>query len=876
MPRAIDLRMGVVTPRTAVVLLSGAGIRYRLDRPLGWQLSGAAGTAGQTATAAIFLDGLVPGTEHELRAGGTGIRFRTPPCAGLVDAAAFGLDPGADNAAALARAVAAVPEGGTLMLPEGTWPSGPVFLKSRMTLHLARGARLLGLPDRGAWSILPARDAKGRMTGTWEGLPAASFAALLTAIDCAGLSITGAGTVDGGADAGDWWSWPKETRDGARRPRTLFALRCQGLGLSGVTVRNSPSWTIHPVQCEAMRVAGITVWNPSDSPNTDGLDPEMCRDLRIEGCLFSVGDDCIAIKAGKRGDGGEADHLAPTEGVTIRNCRMERGHGAVVIGSEMSGGVADVRIEDCEFQGTDRGLRIKTRRGRGGRVERIVLADCEMTGVDTAFAANAHYYCDHDGHSEAVQSRQPAPVTERTPQIADIRIARVGVRDARLAVGAFLGLAEAPITGVAIRDVAYAFDPAAVADVPLMADHVPGMRHTALWAENAEITWRGRMNGVAHAAAESAADDGLMAYFAAFAERFDPYKGGSWCYEDGCIYLGLIALYRATGERPWLDRLRRLVDARIAPDGTIDGYDISEYNIDNVLAGRALFLLADEVGDSRYRKAADLLAVQLRNHPRTASGNYWHKLRYPWQVWLDGLYMGLPFQVEYGLATGQPALVEDAVAQLAGALDRLWRPATRLYAHAWDEKRLQPWADPATGLNPDHWARAVGWLVMALVDVIDLIGAERAAAAGLVAPTRALLARLVELQTARGLWLQVPDRPDLARNYEEMSASAMFAFGLQKAARLGLCGAEACGMPGARAFAALEQVILAAGRTAEGAGFGPMCHVAGLGVFEGRLRDGTADYYLSEKVCDDDPKGVGPMMMAAAEAIRAGRGPAAG
>lgn len=862
MTQAPDLRMGVLTPRTAVVLLAGGGVRYRLPAPLDWVLDGPDGQrTGVAETVTLFLDDLAPGAEYTLAAGGAAIRFRTPPCAGLVNAADHGVNEGApDNAAAFARAIAAVPMGGTLMISPGTYASGPLFLRSDMTLHLAEGATLRGVSDRASYPILPARGEDGLMLGSWEGLPAPSFASLITAIGCDRLSITGSGTIDGGGAEGDWWQNPKKIRT-AWRPRTLYALRCKGLALSGVTVRNSPSWTLHPALCDGLRISGVTVWNPSDSPNTDGCDPEMCRDVVIEGTLFSVGDDCIAIKAGKRADDGAADHLSPTDNVSVRNCRMERGHGGVVIGSEMSGSITNVRITDCEFSETDRGLRIKTRRGRGGVVSGLTISDCEMDGVDTGFAANAHYFCDHDGHSDWVQSRDPAPVSDLTPHLRDIRITRVTVANTRLAVAAFLGLPEAPITGVTLKEISYDFDPSAQAAVPLMADHVPDMRHVDLWAENAEVLWPG------HGAAGAGADDVLLSYFDAFATRFEPYKSGHWCYEDGLVYVGLAALHEATGEARWLAHLRRLVDPRVAPDGTIDGYDISEYNIDNILAGRGLFPLADAVGDLRYMDAAALLAKQLASHPRTAGGNYWHKLRYPWQVWLDGLFMGLPFQVEYGLRTGRDDLVADATGQLGTALGLLLKPANGLHAHAYDEKRQQPWADPVTGLNPDHWARANGWLAMALVDICGLIGKAEAERTGLARATADMLARIMDFQTANGLWLQVPDRPDLTGNYEEMSASAMFAYALIKAARLGLMPgtAEAAGL---RAFDALAAVIASADGAERGEGFGPMCHVAGLGPFEGRFRDGTAAYYVSEKTCNDDPKGVGPMMMATAEQIR--------
>lgn len=356
----------------------------------------------------------------------------------------------------------------------------------------------------------------------------------------------------------------------------------------------------------------------------------------------------------------------------------------------------------------------------------------------------------------------------------------------------------------------------------------------------------------------------LMPYFDAYATAYVPYKDGEWCYEDGCIYRGLACLHAATGEDRWLAHLARLVDARLGPDGPT-GYDPGEFNIDNVLPARALIYLWSVTGAPRYLEAARPTAGQLAQHPRTRSGVYWHKRIYPRQVWLDGLYMGLPFQIEWAQAAGDAGLVDDALTQVVTALELTAEPATGLYAHGHDESRNQAWSDPRTGRSAAHWARALGWLAMTLVDVAELVGPERFRAAGLEAPTAGLLTRLTGLRTPGGLWLQVIDQPGLAGNYEESSASAMLAYALLKAGRLGL----AAGVAGAgrEALAALEERAMvrdAAGRLA----LGRICHVAGLGGYLDRYRDGSPEYYLREPIVSDDPKGVGPLMMAGAERSR--------
>ncbi|MGB0661928.1 MAG: glycoside hydrolase family 88/105 protein [Mangrovicoccus sp.] len=352
----------------------------------------------------------------------------------------------------------------------------------------------------------------------------------------------------------------------------------------------------------------------------------------------------------------------------------------------------------------------------------------------------------------------------------------------------------------------------------------------------------------------------LTAYFQDYLSGYSPYKGGRWCYEDGCIYRGLELLHKASGDAVWLDQLLPRLEAQLLPGAQLSGYELSEYNIDNVLSGRSLLYLYEVTGEARYLETAGLLAQQLATHPRTRSGVYWHKLRYPWQVWLDGLYMGLPFQIGYGQQIGDTALIEDALTQLGTALQMLTVEQTGLYAHAVDEARQQPWANKTSGHNPDHWARALGWLAMALVDIAELVGPQRFAP--LKAQASAYLARLVELRQPDGLWLQVIDQPDLPGNYQESSASAMFTYALLRGAELGLNSPQ----PGLHDLLAAQFLRPKAGGGYEMA---EICEVAGLGNHEGRFRDGSAAYYLSEARVADDAKGVGPLMMAHAAHLAA-------
>jgi unsaturated rhamnogalacturonyl hydrolase len=348
----------------------------------------------------------------------------------------------------------------------------------------------------------------------------------------------------------------------------------------------------------------------------------------------------------------------------------------------------------------------------------------------------------------------------------------------------------------------------------------------------------------------------LMDYFDAYARDYKPYKGGAWCYEDGCVYRGMELLYRATGDRKWLNRLTGLVDAQIATNGTLAGYDPGQFNIDNIQPGRTLLFLHETIREERYLQLAGQLVQQLEKQPRTASGVYWHKLRYPWQVWLDGLYMGLPFQIGLGLRSGRRKLVDDALKQLSTAMDMCFVPETGLYAHAVDESRMQGWADPDTGQSSAHWSRALGWLAMALVDVAELVGQEDFTP--FAQRTTRFLNEISALRREDGLWLQVIDRPDLEGNYAESSASAMFVYALLKARTLGLWNGTDEAL-----FDNLTAGVMRP-RPDGGKEMAEICEVAGLGMFGDRYRDGSAAYYLSEARVVDDAKGVGPLMMCAA------------
>ncbi|EIV99558.1 glycoside hydrolase family 28 protein [Thermoanaerobacter siderophilus] len=383
-------------------------------------------------------------------------------------------------------AIYSCPEGGRVFFPGGIYLTGPIFLKSNITLELSKDAVLLGANDRNLYPILPntiksQNSDEELYLATWEGEAAECFASLITGINIENVNIIGEGTIDGNANFETWWKEHK-IKKGAWRPRTVFLNQCKNILIEGVTIKNSPAWTIHPFQSENLKFINLTIENPKNSPNTDGLNPEASKNVLILGCKFSVGDDCIAIKAGKFDMAQKLGKL--TEKVFVRNCYMEYGHGGVVIGSEMSGGVKEVYVEKCIFNNTDRGIRIKTRRGRGGFIDEIHADKIRMNRVKTPFTINSFYFCDVDGKTEYVWSKEKLPIDERTPYIGNIYLKNINCTDTQVAAGFIYGLPERKIEKVIMEEIYVDFDQNAKADYPEMLSFVEPMCKNGFYFNN--------------------------------------------------------------------------------------------------------------------------------------------------------------------------------------------------------------------------------------------------------------------------------------------------------------------------------------------------------------------------------------------------------
>ena len=351
-------------------------------------------------------------------------------------------------------------------------------------------------------------------------------------------------------------------------------------------------------------------------------------------------------------------------------------------------------------------------------------------------------------------------------------------------------------------------------------------------------------------------------------EKAKSGKAAGWNYIDGCMILALLETYRATGEKKYYDFADAFIDHRVKEDGTITGYSVEEYNIDNVNAGKTLFALYEMNGKEKYKKAIDLIYSQVRTQPRTAEGNFWHKKVYPNQVWLDGLYMGQPFYMEYETKFNNKKNYSDIFAQFKNVVKNMRDEKTGLYYHGYDASREVFWCDKETGLSKNFWLRALGWYSMALLDTTDKCepGEEYAAEYEELKKTFVqLMDDMLKYQDESGMWYQLPALGGREPNYLETSGSAIMAYSLLKGVRLGFLP-KSYREYGIKAFQGICDKYLK--ETEDGLNLGGICLVAGLGPADDPERDGTFEYYMSEPIVENDAKGVGPLLLAYTELRR--------
>jgi polygalacturonase len=365
--------------------------------------------------------------------------------------------------------------GGTVVIPPGNYVTGTLWLRSNVTLDLAPGATLLGsqnVDDFPLW------------VSHWEGSKVTPRHASIIAGEALDhVTIRGRGTIDG--RGAFWWHAP---HDGVvkqdLRPFTFRVVNSRNVLIDGITIHNSPMWTLTPLACDNVTINGVTIENPVGSPNTDGINPECCSNVHVSNCYIDVGDDCVTIKSGTEDDNRKAN--LPCQNLTITNCTMLHGHGGVVIGSETSGSIRNVVISNCVFIGTDRGLRFKSRRGRGGVVEDVRADNIIMDGVLCPFTVNLFYGPGARGEKK-VTDQSGFAVDATTPQFKRLRFSNITAKNAKYAAGFLYGLPEMHIDDVSLSNVSIFLDPtSSKPGAPEMAPGIEKLARAGFLARNVD------------------------------------------------------------------------------------------------------------------------------------------------------------------------------------------------------------------------------------------------------------------------------------------------------------------------------------------------------------------------------------------------------
>jgi len=350
--------------------------------------------------------------------------------------------------------------GGKVIVPAGRWLTGPIHFKSNVNLHIEKDSEILFSTDP--------RDYLPVVLVRWEGIECYNYSPLIYARDCENIAITGEGRINGQGQA--WWPMRERQDDAVKRlkdagrngravkkrvfgteqdglrPQLIQPINCRNVLIEGVTIANSPFWNTHLVYCENVIVRGVKFKNPEAGPNADGVDIESCRNVLIDNILADAGDDAICIKSGRDEDGRRVGR--PCENIIVQNCHVEHGHGAVVIGSEMAAGVRNVVVSDCVFNGTERGIRIKSCRGRGGQVEDVRVENVVMKDVLCPFVMNLHYNNDLGNADKFLPDNDVAPISESTPSFRNMHFSNITAENARASAGFFCGLGEMPIENI--------------------------------------------------------------------------------------------------------------------------------------------------------------------------------------------------------------------------------------------------------------------------------------------------------------------------------------------------------------------------------------------------------------------------------------------
>jgi unsaturated rhamnogalacturonyl hydrolase len=349
--------------------------------------------------------------------------------------------------------------------------------------------------------------------------------------------------------------------------------------------------------------------------------------------------------------------------------------------------------------------------------------------------------------------------------------------------------------------------------------------------------------------------------------NIEAIRGGKephWNYIDGCMVNSLYELYKTTNEKKYIDFIKYYVNYYVFEDGTIRGYDPKKYSTDDVCESRILFDLYNETKEDKYLKAIELTYSQVKEQPRTSTGNFWHKQIYPNQVWLDGLYMIQPFYVRYQTVMGKKDY-QDTVSQFKNVRKFMFNETDKLYYHGYDDAKRMFWANPETGLSKNYWLRSIGWFLVGLVDCLNYMDEQMYDEYNsLKEILKEAIDGILQYQDKNSkMFWQVPNFPGREGNYLETSGSAMVAYAILKGARLEVLP-ERYRQIGVDIFNGIINKYLTIKEDGD-LNLAGICLVAGLGPDDNLRRDGSYEYYISEPVVENDAKGVGPLIMAYTE-----------
>lgn len=793
------------------------------------------------------------------------------------------------NQQAIHRAIAYLAKqgGGKVVVPAGNWQTGALRLASGIELVVSKDALLQFVFDRSLYPLVKT---------SWEGMMCWNYSPCIYSYGADDVVVSGEGTIDGGGSNETWWPMcgkqvfgyvkgvTKEAQvSGSRRrlqqlaeddvpwderrfglgqglrPQLINFVKGNRVRVSGVTLLHSPFWVIHPLLCKNVTVDGVKIWN--EGPNGDGCDPEACENVLIQNTHFHTGDDCIAIKSGRNNDGRMWNK--PSRNIIIRNCVMEDGHGGIVIGSEISGGCKNVYAEDCTMDSPhlDRVLRIKTNNCRGGRIEninmrRVKVGQCKEAVVKINLDYEPEEPC-YRGFEPEVRNVNVEDVTCRKSAYGVLIVGRDSVEnvsDIRLKDCVFNGIGRenVRITGKT-RNVK--FDNVMMNGSLVLASEDRPYKSMAQWMTYSEMKRTPK------------------SYLLDFASK------PRWNYAVGIELEGLLDTYRVHGDDSILNYLHTYRQKMIDERGDVVGYDYNAFNLDNVRPAKFILRMQQYGARKGEKIALKTFMKQLLNQPRTREGVFWHKAIYANQVWLDGIFMGLPFYCDYAVKNCSPRkarrILDDAVNQMMQTDRRTYDEKTGLWKHAWDETHRQFWANPLTGQSRHTWARALGWYVMAMTECLDVMPDDYPRKAEVVALLQKVMKAVVQYQDKKsGVWYDVLD-VESPKNYLESTASCMFAYVLLKGSRMGWLDTD-FNEAGKRAYEGILKRFIRVNedRTIS---LTDCCSVSGLGPGKGPFvpagkenykRDGSFDYYMSEPIHDNDAKGIGPFIWASLEMER--------